>query len=193
MLARIRRSVLTTALLFCIAACTSGPKVRVDADPSADLASYKTFAFFEDLATDKSQYSTMITSRLKDATRRELKRRGYEEAADQPNLRVNFSTNLESRTEVQSTPSASAGFYGYRGGMYGAWGGYPTDVHTTHYQQGTLVIDLVDAQKRQLVWQAVAEGRLSKKAIENPAESIDALIADMFEKYPVPARDAAPP
>ena len=191
MLARVTTSVLMVALAFCTAACTSGPKVRVDADPSANLASYKTFAFFEELATDKSQYSTMITSRLKDATRREMKRRGYEEVTQSPNLLVNFSTNVESRTDVQSTPSASGGFYAYRGGMYGAWGGYPTDVHTTHYQQGTLVIDLVDAEKRQLVWQAVAEGRLSKKAVENPTESIDALIANMFEKYPVPARDAA--
>lgn len=189
---RTARWVLTMALALCIAACASGPKVRVDADPSANLSSYKTFAFFEELATDKSQYSTMITSRLKDATRRELKRRGYEEVEQNPTLLVNFNTNVENRTEVQSSPSASAGFYGYRGGAYGAWGGYPADIYTTHYQEGTLVIDVVDAEKKQLVWQAVAQGRLSKKAIENPAASIDALIAEMFEKYPVPARDATP-
>lgn len=192
MRARVERFVVTIALAISITACTSGPKVRVDADPSANLAGYKTFAFFEELATDKSRYSTMITGRLKEATRRELKRRGYEEVEQNPNLLVNFNTNVENRTDVQSTPSASAGFYGYRGGAYGAWGGYPTDIHTTHYQEGTLVIDLVDAEKKQLVWQAVAQGRLSKKAIENPTSSIDALIAEMFEKYPVPARDAAP-
>ncbi len=190
--ARAARFMLMIALALCSAACTSGPQVRVDSDPSANLTSYKTFAFFEELATDKSSYSTMITSRLKDATRRELERRGYEEVTQNPDLRVNFNTNVENRTDVQSSPSASAGFYGYRAGMYGAWGGYPIDIHTTHYQQGTLVIDLVDAQKRQLVWQAIAQGRLSKKALENPAESIDALIAEMFEKYPVPALDTAP-
>ncbi len=188
----VERFVLCLTLACCVAACTSGPKVRTDADPTANLASYKTFAFFEELATDKSSYSTMITSRLKDATRRELKRRGYEEVTNDPQLLVNFNTNVETRTQVQSTP-APASFYGYRAGMYGAWGGYPADIHTTHYQEGTLVIDLVDAGKRQLVWQAVAQGRLSKKAIENPAASIDALIAEMFEKYPVPALDAAAP
>lgn len=186
----IGRLALFLAFAFC-AACTSGPEVRTDADPGVDLSSYKTFAFFEELATDKSSYSTMITSRLKDATRRELKRRGYEEATENPQLLVNFSTNVESRTDVQSTPG-SAGFYGYRAGMYGAWGGYPADVYTTHYKEGTLVIDLVDAAKKQLVWQAVAQGRLSEKAIENPTASIDALVEEMFTKYPVPARDAAP-
>lgn len=192
MCAHVVRLALPVVFAFCLAACTSGPKVRTDSDPSVNLSNYKTFAFFEELATDKSSYSTMITSRLKDATRRELKRRGYEEVTANPNLLVNFSTNVESRTEVQSTPAPSAGFYGYRSGLYGAWGGYPMDVHTTHYKEGTLVIDLVDATKKQLVWQAVAQGRLSKKAVENPAASIDALIAEMFEKYPVPALDAAP-
>jgi hypothetical protein len=131
--APFRRLLATLALGTALAACSSGPKVRADADPSADFKSYRTFGFFEQLATDKSKYSTMLTTRLKDATRRELQTRGYQEA-EQPQLLVNFNTNVENRTDVQSTAS-SAGFYGYRGGMYGAWGGYPQDVYTTHYQE----------------------------------------------------------
>jgi hypothetical protein len=167
-----------------LVACASGPKVRADADPSVNLASYKTFGFFDQLSTDKSKYSTMITTRLKDATRRELKMRGYEEAQD-PQLLLNFNTNVENRTDVQSTPS-SAGFYGYRAGMYGAWGGYPQDVHTTHYQEGTLAIDVVDAAKKQLVWQGVAQARLTKSMLENPGDTIDSVVTDIFAKYPVP-------
>ena len=166
-------------------ACASGPKVRADADPSVNLSTYKTFGFFDQLSTDKSKYSTMITSRLKDATRREMQRRGYEEGST-PQLLVNFSTNVENRTNVQSTPSASAGFYGYRAGMYGAWGGYPQDVHTTHYQEGTLAIDVVDAAKKQLVWQGVAQARLTKSMLENPGDTVDSVVTDIFAKYPVP-------
>jgi hypothetical protein len=177
------------AICSCMAACSSGPKIRVDGDPSVDLASYKTFGFFEHLATDKQNYSTMITSRLKDATRRELIKRGYQEDTTSPQLLVNFSTNVETRTEVHSSPSA--GFYGYRSGVYGAWGTYPQDVYTTNYQQGTLVLDLVDAQKKQLVWQGLAEAKLSKKDIENPSATIDSVIAGIFEKYPVPAPASA--
>ena len=166
-------------------ACASGPQVRADADPSVNFSAYKTFGFFDQLATDRSKYSTMITSRLKDATRRELQRRGYEEASA-PQLLVNFNTNVENRTDVQSTPSAGAGFYGYRAGMYGAWGGYPQDVHTTHYQEGTLAIDIVDASKKQLVWQGVAQARLTKSMLENPGDTIDSVVTDIFAKYPVP-------
>jgi hypothetical protein len=189
---RILSSFITVILVVGLSACASGPKIRVDGDPTVNLATYKTFGFFENLQTDKSSYSTMITSRLKEATRREFRRRGYEES-EQPQLLVNFNTNVENRTEVQSSPAPSAGFYGYRGGMYGAWGGYPQEVYTTNYQEGTLVMDLVDAQKKQLVWQAVAQARLTKKVMENPGATIDAVITEMFEKYPVPPAPAAVP
>ena len=186
------RVVVALGCCMLVAACSSGPTIRADGDPSVDLASYKSFGFFDKLATDKSKYSTMITTRLKDATRRELQKRGYEESA-QPQLLVNFSTNVENRTDVQSTgATASYGFYGYRAGMYGAWGGYPQDVYTTHYQEGTLAIDVVDASKQQLVWQGVAQARLTKTMIENPEATIGSVVADIFEKYPVQPT-AAPP
>lgn len=187
-MSRIQHALLV-ATCTVIAACSSGPKVRVDGDPSVDMRAYKTFAFFDHLATDKANYSTMITSRLKEATARELSRRGLSEDNSAPQLLVNFSTNVETRTEVHSSPST--GFYGYRAGVYGAWGTYPQDVYTTHYQQGTLVIDLVDAQRKQLVWQGLAEAHLSKKDIENPSATIDSVIAEIFAKYPVPAPQTA--
>ena len=183
----------TTALCVLAAACASGPKVRVDADPSVNFATYQTFGFFDQLSTDKSRYGTMLTTRLKDATRRQLQSRGLKES-DQPQLRVNFNTNVENRTEVQSTgTSASYGFYGYRAGMYGAWGGYPNDVYTTHYQEGTLAIDLVDTSKQQLVWQGIAQARLTKTMMENPEATINSVVTDIFAKYPVqpPAASAS--
>ena len=117
---------ITIALSSVIASCSSGPQIRVDGDPTVNLSSYKTFGFFQQVETDKSKYTTMISSRLKDATRRELQKRGYQEAEANPQLLVNFNTNVENRTDVQSTPSA--GYYGYRAGAYGMWAGYPQDV-----------------------------------------------------------------
>ena len=172
------------ALLAFVAGCASKPDIRADVDPSANLAGYQTFGFFEDLATDKSKYSTMITSRLKDATRREMQKRDYKEAPQDPQLLINFNTNVESRTEILSSPSG--GFYGYRSGMYGAWSSYPNDVYTKQYKEGTLAIDIVDAAKKQLVWQGVAQARLTEKMLENPTNTIDSIISDIFAKYPVP-------
>jgi hypothetical protein len=184
----VTRLLLASVLASLLVACASAPKIRADADPSANFAAYKTFGFFDRLSIDKPGYSTMAATRLKDATRRELQRRGYQEAQASPQLLVNFNTNIENRTEVQST----GGFYGYRSGMYGSWSSYPSDVYTTHYQQGTLVVDLVDAAKQQLIWQGVAQARLTESMLKQPTQTIDDVVADIFEKYPVPPADAAP-
>jgi hypothetical protein len=180
----IRTAISAAALLTVLAACESGPTIRADADPSANLASYKTFGFFDRVSTDKSAYTTIVSTRLKEATRREMEKRGYTYAESNPQLLTNFNINISDKTDVRSTPSASAGFYGYRAGMYGAWAGYPQDVQTVHYQEGTLSIDLVDAQKQQLVWQGVAQGRVNKEAIQNPGPAIDKVVGDIFAKFP---------
>ena len=178
--------VLLIVLVAGLAACSSGPNIRADSDPSANFASYKTFGFFDPLATDKAGYSTLLTARLKDAVKRQLETRGYTYQEASPDLQINFNVNVADKTEVRSTPSASMGYgyYGYRGGMYGAWSGYPYDVETTNYKQGTLTIDAVDAEKKALVWQGVAEGRISKEAMKNPAPAIDSAVAQIFQQFP---------
>jgi hypothetical protein len=168
--------------------CASGPTIRVDKDPGVDMKAFKTFGFFDQVATDRARYSTIITARLKEATRAQLERVGYTYTEQEPDLRVNFFLNIVDKQEVRSTPSATmgAGYYGYRGGMYGAWGGYPHDVDTVNYKAGTLSIDLVDAKRNQLAWQGLAEGRVSKEAIQNPGPAIDAVVAEIFSNFPNP-------
>jgi hypothetical protein len=164
--ARSRVPLVAGLLGLALAACSSGPTIRTDADPAADFSAYETFAFFEPLATDKAGYSTLLTARLKDAARRELEARGYTYDAADPDLLVNFNVNVVEKTEVRSSPSMSAGYgyYGYRGGMYGAWSGYPYDVTTTNYRQGTLTFDAVDAERKALVWQGGSSGRAWRRA-----------------------------
>ena len=177
-----------------LAGCSSGPSIRVDSDPSVNIVAFRTFGFFDPLATDQAGYSTLLTARLKDATRRELEARGYSYEESNPDLRFNFNVNVVDKTEVYSSPSATVGYgyYGYRSGMYGAWSGYPYDVQTTNYRQGTLTIDAVDAARKALVWQGVAEGRISKKAMENPAPAIDAAMAQIFAGFPSRTAPPAP-
>jgi hypothetical protein len=177
-------------MLFFITACASGPNIRSDGDPAANLSSYKTFGYFDRLSTDQSAYTTILTSRLKESTRRELEQRGYQYAQMNPQLLVNFHVNVRDRTDVQSTPTAG-GYYGYRAGMYHGWAGYPQGVETVHYKEGTLGIDLVDASKQQLLWQGVAEGKIKKASLENPAAAIDQVVGQIFAKFPTPGAPKA--
>src|SRR5215467_7971136 len=103
--------------LIVLAGCASTSVVRVDRDPGADLASYKTFAFFDQIETDGGRYSSLVSEHLKTSTRAELERLGYVYDERAPQLRVNFFLSVADRQEVHTTPAPSP--LGWR--FYGAW------------------------------------------------------------------------
>ena len=152
--------------------------MHVDRDPRADLADYKTFAFFDHLETDRSRYSSLLTEHLKSATRAELERLGYVYDERAPQLRVNFFLNVQDRQEIHATPSS--GLFGLR--FYSAWGGY--DVRTEQYKAGTLSIDLVDARRNSLIWEGIAEGRVPSKALDDPGTALGKVVAELFSRFP---------
>jgi hypothetical protein len=167
-------------LVASLAGCATTADIVVDQDPSANLGSYRTFGFIDDVATDgDASYSSLVTQHLKQATRVELERLGYVYDERAPDLRVNFFLNVAKRQEIRSMPISGApvGFLGY-----GPWRGY--GIETVQYKEGTLRIDLVDASRNSLVWQGVAEGKLRREALENPGRAVGAIVAEIFGRFP---------
>ena len=81
--------------------------------------------------------------------------------------------------------------WGY-GGLYGApWGG-GQGVTTRHYKVGTLVLDIIDRDKRQSVYQGGVEGIVSKQMLRDPGASLTEAVARVFEGYPFVAGQALP-
>jgi len=161
--------------------CAGGPDLRTDQDPTADLAGYRTFGFFDRMLTDQS-YSTITSARLKEATRTQLENLGYAYDEQNPDLRVNFYLMVVDRQDVRST--ATPVFHGYSAARYAVWGGYPNDIETVNYKAGTLGVHLVDSRRNSLVWQGIAEGKLTGKALHDPAATVDAVITDLFREFP---------
>jgi len=183
-----KMTISAAAVLLCtgLAACAVHPTITTDRDPSADLALYRTYSFFEPLTTDRKGYSTILSTRLRDATRRELERRGYQYVPSRPELLVNFNVNIRERQELQAMPRF--GYFAYRTGLYDPWPGYPYDFYTVTYQEGTLIVDLVDAARRQLVWQGIATGRITNAVMKDPDKVVDKAVTEIFAQYPTTAR-----
>lgn len=168
--------------LIALCGCATGPEVRVDVDPSVNLRNYHTFAFFEPVSTDSGSYSSLVSARLKQSTRAQLERLGfvYAEAGSEPDLRLNFFLKVVDKQRLRSEPS---GYYSYRAGYYGTWGGYPY-METVDYRTGTLSIDLVDAKRKQLVWQGIAEGEVKDESLKNPGPALDKVVVRIFSNFP---------
>src|SRR5262245_22799532 len=98
---KIPRSVYATliavkviAVVVLLAGCTAAPNVRVDKAPGATISQYRTFAFYDHLATDRSNYTTLVSQHLKQSTRDELERHGYKYDDRNPDLKVNFNVRI---------------------------------------------------------------------------------------------------
>jgi hypothetical protein len=182
-----RVTILVAVLALC--ACESAPTVRSNADNSVDLSSYHTWSFVSDPGTNREGYSTPITGYFKDAIRKQMEARGYRYVEDpNPDLLVNFGANARENVDVRSSPAPTYGYYGYRRGLYGGIAVESSpDIETVRYKVGTANVDVVDAKARKVVWEGVAEGRLTDKVMKDPRTAIDSAITEMFSKFPARA------
>jgi hypothetical protein len=180
--------VLCAVGLMALAGCATNrtPDIRVNAAPDANFSSYSTFGFPEQTGTDRGGYSTLVTSYFKAAVCEQMEQRGYHYVDENPDLLVNFYAKVHERTDVRRDPtfSASYGYYGYRYGLYSAWPFYDDSIRTVTYPVGTANIDIVDARKKQMIWEGVAQGVVSDSDMDHPQESIARVVTQLFARYP---------
>jgi hypothetical protein len=181
-------------LLASLAGCSSSGTLRSDYDPGADFGAFQTWNFIEDAGPDYAGYESMFTRYMLEAITIEMEKRGYVKS-DNPDLLVNFNAYIQDKTKVTTTSAPMAGgYYGYRGGHYGAWGGYGygTETRVSQYTEGTFNIDIIDANRHQLVWEAVAVGRITSKVRENVRKTVMEGVPNFFALYPFVAGDPNP-
>jgi len=171
-----------------LASCASKPTIESDYDHTIDFSQYKTYNFFNPMGIENPSYSSIYGSIFRDAIGKEMASRGYTQS-DNPDLMVNVSGRLQDKTKVTTTsdPYMGGGYYGYRRGAYGAWGGYGygTTTHVSNYTEGTVNVDIVDRALKRMVWEGVAVGRVNEKRTNDETrENIYSGIQEMFAGYP---------
>lgn len=183
------------AALVLLTACATGPRISTEADPEADFSRYRSFAFYAPLAIEKEGYASAASERMKAAARAEMEARGYVFSTDRPDLWVNINAYTQQRTDVSTMPSVDyAYYYSYRSRGYYVVPYWRDRTDVYRYTEGTLNVDLVDAQRNRLVWEGIAVGRVSRT--RDPAERdarINSTMADIFAQYPHRAGAATPP
>jgi hypothetical protein len=177
------------AVALLASGCASGPDVRADYDRTADFGKYRTYGF---LTGETQQFKSLGQQLAQAAAAREMESRGYTKS-DNPDLVLAFNGKLEEKTDIESTPAPYYGpGWGYRG-WYGApYGGYGTEVTTRHYKVGTLVMDVVDREKKQAVFQGGVEGVVTKEMLKNKQAVIEQAVAHIFSRYPFVAGQSTP-
>ena len=175
--------------------CASGPDVRGDYDHAVDFGKYRTYGFVAAPATGGAEFKSLAMQAMQGAAAREMEARGYTRS-DKPDLAINFKGKLEEKTDIESTPAPyygpSYGYRGWYGAPYGAYGYGGSEVTTRRYNVGTIVMDVIDTEKRQAVFQGGVEGVVSKEMMQNKQATIERAVAGIFSKYPFVAGQSAP-
>ncbi|MFL1013138.1 DUF4136 domain-containing protein [Flavisericum labens] len=177
------------ALLIVISSCSS-IRVAADYDRKATFTDYKTFAFFK-TGIDKAEISDLDKRRILRAIEAELLTKGFTKS-DDPDLLVSLFTKSQQRVDVYNN---AWGYGAWGWGGWGPWGGYGpgwgwgwNQPSTSVSTQGTLYIDLIDADKKELVWQGMGTGYLSKN-MDKKEERIKEFVSEIMQKYPPEAKE----
>ncbi len=137
---RIIPVVLVCALAVVLAGCST-LTVKNDWDEQADFTTFHKYRILD----NQPAADQLVARRITDAVRIHLGERGFEEDADSPDFLIAIHGDVEDRVDVQTYN------YGYPYAGYPYWHG-GRDVSVTQYQEGTLIIDFVDAGNNQLAW-----------------------------------------
>ncbi|WP_348811673.1 DUF4136 domain-containing protein [Flavobacterium maritimum] len=178
----IRNFGLFFSIIFILNSCSPSLSVTTDYDRSADFSKYKTFAFY-DLADKSGSLSDLNRNRIINAVKTEMKNKGFTETSSNPDVMVNVTTVLVNKQSV----TADTNTYGY-GGYYRPyrWGGSysgTTTYNVYNYKDGSLIIDIIDAEKNQLVWQGTGNKEIDKPS-SNPDQTISEAVAKIMSSYP---------
>lgn len=177
----ILKTIPLVALLLLVVSCTS-VRVVSDYDKSVNFDTYKTFAFFK-TGIDKAEISDLDKRRILRAIETEMLAKGFTKS-ENPDVLVSIFT--KSRQEV-NVWNNGFGPYGYGWGwspFY--WNSYNTVSAST---QGSLYIDLIDASKKELIWQGKGSGYLTTSSnIEKKEARIKEFVAEIMKAYPPEGR-----
>lgn len=169
---KIQKLLFLPIIALIISSCSS-VKVTTDYDTKADFNKYKTFAFYKK-GIDKAPISDLDKKRIMRAVETELLAKGMTKSSS-PDLLVSLFTKSRERINVNDN---------LYGGFYYPWYYGANRIRVSQYTEGTLFIDLLDATKKELVWQGVGTGALKMSSVERKEARIKEFVGEIMAKYP---------
>jgi hypothetical protein len=163
-------------LLLFLASCSS-VRVYSDYDKQVDFTPYKTYAFHKN-GIDKAEISDLDKKRILHAIDETMSAKGFTKS-DNPDLLISFFTKEREEVNVNQFNAGWGYGWGWSWNPF-LWGG---NSMVTRHTEGSLYIDIIDAKKKELIWQGEGEGVLTKDRDKKEA-LIKEFVSKILEQYP---------
>ncbi len=156
---RILRTLFAALILALLAGCST-LSVNYDYDDNFDFVQYKTYMWMDrpNVAPANAQHaletSDLLDGRIRNSIAGELSARGMSESAENPDFLVVHHVGAKEKIQVTDWG------YSYSNHYWGGYGNRQIDVY--QFTEGTLIIDIVDASSKALVWRGSGTGVVEK-------------------------------
>ena len=176
------------ALSLFLTGCSS-VTVNYDYDTTTNFGEFRTYKWAPDPsdatqvknAADAGQRSGLLSNRIKSAVEYELNAKGMTKTDGPSDLLVVFHIGTQEKIQVTDWG------YGYSN-YYWGYGGRQMDVY--QYQEGQMIIDLVQDQTHNLIWRGTGRGVVdqSTKSPEEMQARINDVVAQIMANFPPPLK-----
>ena len=176
--------ILCKFIIVCLMAltisCSPIYSVKYDYDTKTDFASLRTYDWLPIPA--KADIDRLNVERIKNAVNSQMAAKDLRKAPDNPDFLIASHVGKKEKVRIAD--------WGYGYGPYGRyWGGYggPRGVDVYKYEEGSLILDFVDAKSNKLIWRGSAKAQTNTaKTPEKRQELIDEAVHKILEKFPPP-------
>ena len=174
---------------FALLPPTARAKLDVDLNPNFDFTKYKTFAFIGGVEhlTMMQVNPHLLRDTVHESVSRELTKRGLREVSRDQNPDLVVRYLAESNTQLNYAGDDDYG--GYDKFTVDWWSTSYTLWYTSTTRDGSLMIDLIDAKRRDLAWRLYLQQKILN--VDKLPEKIDKEIAEGFKSFPPTEKDKA--
>jgi hypothetical protein len=168
-------------VLAALSAAAPAQKIDVQYDQNLDYSLFKTFAWGGHDAVARPVLAIAIAGAIED----ELTKRGLTKVADHPDLYIKMYGSVDHDMSLSDVDP----LYGTAGippfeSAYRLWSNMPGGTPAVTVHKGQLVVDLIDASQKKLVWRGVAKEKLSDQR-SKLVDQVNKAVEKMFQQYPV--------
>ena len=174
-------------ILLTISSCKPLFKVQTESISDISASKYRSFKFFNprDMPESNFAFSDQNKKIIYNAVAGEMKQRGFT-SIQQSDLIIKIQGGTTRQSDNRSRSSYYDPIYGYNT-YYGSpyyWANDPWLYDDISKKKTTIIIDVLNAKTRKLMWEGVGTGVLGDNAgqVEN---RIQAAIEQIFEKFPI--------
>ncbi|MDH3734125.1 MAG: DUF4136 domain-containing protein [Gemmatimonadota bacterium] len=172
-------------LTVVLCGCGASMNIDVDYDPATVVAigAYETYSWLPDPGgRDRRVNNEFVGQQVMLVADAVLAEKGYRRVEGDGDFMLGWHAGLRDGMDVTTIND----YYGYGYSRWGYGGGvWVSDTYVDEYTEGTLLVDVVDAERNELVWRGSAETRVDPLAMpEDTAPVIRDAVQRILSDFP---------